>query len=209
MNELDLLSLKHGTDKGPQFHNYTKHYFSYFFPIKDTARNILEIGVHRAASLKMWAEFFEQATIYGVDTDPVCSKFEAGRIKIIISAQADKGLPALLAGISFNLIIDDGSHLTSDQITSFHLLFPLLRPGGLYVVEDTCTSYWPPFINSQPAVDFFKDMTDSVAFHGKRIPNSDCRNPDKIIEAYPTLSYHEKNIESIHFYGSFIIVIKR
>jgi demethylmacrocin O-methyltransferase len=43
----------------------------------------------------------------------------------------------------FDIVIDDGSHINDHVIASFETLFPLLKDGGLYVVEDAQTSYWP------------------------------------------------------------------
>ena len=59
--------------------------------------------------------------------------------------QADAGFLQKVAGEfgPFDLIIDDGSHVNAHVITTFEVLFPLLKTGGLYVVEDTQTSYWP------------------------------------------------------------------
>lgn len=44
-----------------------------------------------------------------------------------------------------DIIIDDGSHLNEHVLTTFHHLFAKLAPGGLYLVEDTQTSYWPGY----------------------------------------------------------------
>src|SRR5882757_9979464 len=44
-----------------------------------------------------------------------------------------------------DIIIDDGSHVNEHMIDTFKILFPLLKDGGVYVVEDTQTSYWPEF----------------------------------------------------------------
>jgi len=43
----------------------------------------------------------------------------------------------------FDIIIDDGSHMSHHIIASFNALFPHVRPGGIYVVEDLATAYWP------------------------------------------------------------------
>ena len=37
---------------------------------------------------------------------------------------------------SFDIIIDDASHITEDQLKVFQYLFQRVRKGGLYVIED-------------------------------------------------------------------------
>lgn len=41
-----------------------------------------------------------------------------------------------LGGATADLVIDDASHLYAPSLASFETLFPLVRPGGLYVIED-------------------------------------------------------------------------
>jgi len=45
----------------------------------------------------------------------------------------------------FDIVIDDGSHVPAQVIASFDVLFPLLADGGLYVIEDVQTTFWPDF----------------------------------------------------------------
>ena len=56
----------------------------------------------------------------------------------------------------WDLIIDDGSHLPVHQLVSFAALFPFVRPGGLYVIEDIESSYFDgtaPSIYDYPIKD--------------------------------------------------------
>ena len=45
----------------------------------------------------------------------------------------------------FDIIIDDGSHFQEHIFTSFNILWPFLNPGGIYVIEDLATAYWPEY----------------------------------------------------------------
>jgi len=83
MNELDLLALKYGTDKASDFHNYTEFYDKYFNLDRGNIKNVLEIGVFRGNSLRMWKDYFFNAIIYGIDIDKNCN-FTEERIKILI-----------------------------------------------------------------------------------------------------------------------------
>ncbi|MFK7058789.1 CmcI family methyltransferase [Flavobacterium oreochromis] len=74
-------------------------------------------------------------------------KLQENRIKIYKGSQVDENL---LKGIckevgEFDLIIDDGSHINDHVIKTFEYLFPRLKKGGYYVIEDTQTSYWKEY----------------------------------------------------------------
>jgi len=136
-NELDHLAIKYGTDKSSNGHNYTRLYHFYFKNIRNQVENVLEIGVARGFSLHMWADYFPNATIHGIDVGPHCKQYEENRIKIHIGDGTDElFLKETLSDIKFDIIIDDGSHLSLDQYTSFIYLFPYLTKYGFYIIED-------------------------------------------------------------------------
>jgi hypothetical protein len=105
----------------------------------------LEIGVSKGGSLQIWREFFgSAAVIFGVDINPECAKTAGPDRQVRIGSQAD---PTFLRSVveemgGVDVVLDDGSHVATHQRASFDVLFPLLSTGGLYVVEDTHTSYW-------------------------------------------------------------------
>lgn len=149
---LDALGLKHGTDKasGPNNHNYTPIYERYLGHLRDAPLRILEIGVggdehpdRGGQSLKMWRDYFPNAEVVGVDLHP--KRLSLGpRITLYQASQTD---PDALAAIDdvhgpFDVIIDDASHHNALTPQTFRILFPLLKPGGLYFCEDVHTSYW-------------------------------------------------------------------
>lgn len=147
-NELDILARKYGTDKRTNddgqtvFHGYTDIYNEMFKNQRMECTSILEIGVREGWSHKMWHDYFPNAMIYGIDNlsdislDAVQS-VENERIKIFIGSQSDKEfLDKSFDNIDFDIIIDDGSHRSWDQQLSFKYLFPKLRHGGCYIIED-------------------------------------------------------------------------
>ena len=107
MNNLDYLARKYGTDKRTNnpgeklYHGYTVLYQSLFENMRNSCKNLLEIGVREGWSHKMWHDYFPKATIYGIDnfSDSVYSEnpdikniknIENDRIKIFVGDQADK-----------------------------------------------------------------------------------------------------------------------
>jgi SAM-dependent methyltransferase len=108
---------------------------------------ILELGVHRGDSLEMLADYFPAALVLGVDANEMNLTFSTTRIKTYQGLQDDTKLHAKVMAenniSAFDLIIDDCSHIGSLAAVSFQSLFPKLKPGGLYLIEDWGAGYWP------------------------------------------------------------------
>jgi ubiquinone/menaquinone biosynthesis C-methylase UbiE len=143
---LNDIGLKYQTDKSSICHHYTKQYEFHFASIRESVNKVLEIGVLKGASLKMWADYFPNAEIVGLDINPEIKEFDNQRIKVLCANQADDKSLKLLESISpFDIIIDDGSHWAEHYLFSFFNLFKLLKPGGLYFIEDLQASTGNPF----------------------------------------------------------------
>lgn len=139
-NILDELAQKYTIDKriAPDNHGYTKIYFDLLKDKRDEVKKVMEIGIWKGDSLRMWRDYFPFAQIYGLD-NRADYLFEADRIKCVLADQRDK--ESLLAVISdigedFDLIVDDGSHTLADQLLSFKTFFPIIKVGGIYAIED-------------------------------------------------------------------------
>jgi len=118
---------RHGSDKNT-LHSYSVAYEEVFKKMRNVSR-LLEIGVKDCASLKAWAEFFPSVDVWGLD----CVGFDWPR-KIVGDATDPKIISMVPYG--FDIIVDDGSHRVQDQLITLGLLWPHLRPGGYYFVED-------------------------------------------------------------------------
>ena len=92
--------------------------------------------------------------MFGVDVDPAVTQFNSDRIT---NQVGDIGDPRFLHLVcrtwpQLDAIVDDASHINWHQIQAFELLFPCLKPGGIYIVEDIDSSYKarPPFNGGYP-----------------------------------------------------------
>lgn len=164
MSDLRELAVKYGTDKAIG-HEYCPAYEQHLAGLRLSVAKVLEIGVLDGASLFMWQDYFPNADIYGIDIAPK-PEVVGPRITTLLGSQADAKFLRRIATQCgpFDLIVDDGSHVPAHVICSLKALFPFVSPGGLYVVEDTQTSYWPEWSmgSPQPHMEFLKDLCDGV-----------------------------------------------
>jgi tetratricopeptide (TPR) repeat protein len=134
---LDELGSLEGTDKNELTHDYLRHYERLVGALRDDPFTLLEIGVAGGGSLRTWSRYFTRATIVGVDINPDCRKHAGERRIVEIGSQAEqKFLDGLGAKYQPTVIIDDGSHRADHILFAFDVLYPYLRPGGLYIIED-------------------------------------------------------------------------
>lgn len=144
MLSLKEIGIKYGTDKVE--HGFCDFYEEHFSKWKNYGEfNILELGIYKGQSLQMWSEYFPDATIYGVDN--LFDGPNTEKIKTKICSQCDTDI---FPDVEFGIIIDDGSHVTKDQIISFGNLFKRLPSGGFYVIEDLHTSNWISYRDGLP-----------------------------------------------------------
>jgi len=142
MESLDVIFKKYDTDKNADFHNYTRQYDTLLCGFRDKPIKYLEIGVFNGGSVKAFRETFKNSTcILGLDIDNRCKNFEdiENNIFIEIGDATDTNFINSITKKygSFDIILDDGSHINRDVIKSFEILFPLLNDNGIYIVEDT------------------------------------------------------------------------
>jgi hypothetical protein len=142
---LDDIGIFEGTDKTSLENDYLRHYERLLRHIREEPFQLLEIGVADGASLRTWEKFLPAATIIGVDIREHCRRFEGGRVTVEIGSQADpEFLSTLAAKYQPSVIIDDGSHQSAHIFLTFERLFPALRPGGIYIIEDTYLQHVDP-----------------------------------------------------------------
>lgn len=208
--DLIKLAIINGSDKWGD-HNYAKYYQTHFYGIRRKKLNLLEIGIGGydnpilgGNSLRMWKSFFPSSNIYGVDIYDKAQLQEA-RVKTFQGSQIDENFMNMVCDeiVSLDIIIDDGSHVNEHVIKTFELLFPRLNDGGIYVVEDMQTSYWPSMGGNN--VDLYDKSTMINYFRDK----IDCLNHEDFLKDGLGASYFDRHISSIHFYKNFLLIYKK
>lgn len=184
--------------------HYLDIYDRFFSAYRGRDVNLLEIGVSQGGSIQMWRKYFgEGLRMHSVDINERCRAFEAETDAMFIGSQED---PAFLRSLrealpTMDIVIDDGGHTMRQQIMTFEHLFPILREGGIYLVEDTHTSYWRSFGGGlgrrSSFIGYCKGLVDSL-------------HSDHMIKGKgPVDDELTRSIGSITFFDSIVVFEKR
>ena len=165
----------------------------------------LEIGVQNGGSAHMWRDYFgPQATIIGVDVDPRCKALEAEGFEIWTGDQAD---PRFWEGFrekhpQLDVVLDDGGHAMVQQIVSFEGLFDAVSDGGVYLVEDTHSSYLPGLGGGVNKPGTFHELVKAL------IDDMHAWYHAPLAEL-STAAYMAKNLYAISVFDSIVVLEKR
>jgi cephalosporin hydroxylase len=117
-------------------HTYVDTYDKLFAPFQKGC-SFMEIGLAMGDSIDLFDEYFDNSEIVGVDISVVFPPKKYKNEVAIIEADATKA--NFLKAIefkTFDIIIDDASHVTQDQLDTFNLLRPYMKKGSIYIIED-------------------------------------------------------------------------
>jgi len=221
MSILDRIAKERKTDKSSDTHNYCVKYEKYLPLNRHDKINILEIGVLNGYSLNTWKDYFNSSKVVGIDITPSCKQYENIDRNVLVEIGSQDDEQFLLSVVEkhgvFDFIVDDGSHMNSHVIKSFEVLYPTMKSGGVYVVEDSCTSYWSNFgggyLNPNSMVEYFKRLSDDISFRGLMNYNAPfiyARREDWLEDlSHQTQPDCRTDIESITFLNGIIIIVKR
>ena len=170
------------TDKNTQ-HAYLELYQNLLFNKKETAKNILEIGIWQGGSIKLWSDFFTKATVYGLDIfnmDDMCKEFKKDIYKIShdtadkmyddlknkeniilytqINAYDDifftKSL--LNKNIKFDVMLDDGPHTLESMKIFIKLYSQIMTDDGILIIEDIPSLSWTEILKNEVPNELMK-----------------------------------------------------
>ncbi|WP_204004603.1 class I SAM-dependent methyltransferase [Virgisporangium aurantiacum] len=209
---LDELAVRYGADKWGPWHWFAPHYERHLQHLRDRPVRVLEIGIggYRdpnagGESLRMWKRYFHRGVITGVD---VFEKhgLRGPRLRVL---RGDQGDPEFLASLAaygpFDVIVDDGSHVSAHVRAGFAELFRHLRPGGCYVIEDLWTSYCPGFGgDADPAAGttslaLLKSLIDSIHYEERTDAGATGGYPDAELvglHVYHNVAFLEKGVNA-------------
>lgn len=198
---------------------YLVEYERLFSDYRNLPVHILEIGIQNGGSLEIWARYFTQAEkLVGCDINPDCHRlrYDDPRISVVVGdANLDETEKCILGHAPiYDLIIDDGSHRSSDIIKSFARYFPYITDGGMFVAEDLHCSYWQEYegglFDSYSSITFFKRLADVVSHEHWGVNKTRQELLAGFARQYGVLFNEEvlSHIHSIEFINSICVIRK-
>ena len=192
-------------NQGRLIHKWV-HYFDiydrHFASFRNKPVTVVEFGVSQGGSLQMWKHYFgRRARIFGVDIDPRCAALAEPQVQIRIGDQEDRDFLRSLADEigPIDVLIEDGGHTMGQQIATFEELWPSIVDGGVFLMEDLHTSYWPNYggglRRAGTFIEYAKKLIDQQhAWHA--------REDELVVDQYT------RTIRGMHVYDSIIVFDK-
>ncbi len=218
MKSLKELYQEHSGKVSDKWSLYLAEYDRLLAPHRHREVRLLEIGVQNGGSLEIWGKYFPNAVrLVGCDINQDCSRleFDDERISIVLGdANAPETADEIQrASSTFDIIIDDGSHRSSDIVKSFYTYFNKLSSDGLYIVEDVHCSYWDDYegglFDQFSAVSFFKTLIDLVNAEHWGLNFDSEEFLDKFNQKYGIDKYlHASDFHSVEFINSMCAIRK-
>jgi len=143
------------TDKNT-VHSYLELYQKLLVNKKETAQNVLEIGINQGGSIKLWYDFFPNANIYGLDITNIEHMWSEIRDKnriILFSSDAyDEEFfnnYFLIKNIKFDFMLDDGPHTLESMKKFIQLYSKLMTDNGILIIEDVQSWDWIEILRNE------------------------------------------------------------
>lgn len=178
MKTLDQIGIEQQTDKASQFsrtyakpHDYLRHFEKFFEPIRNEAIKFVEIGVGSGESIRTWLEYLPNALVIGIDIVHSTNEWNTpktevhGRYHFQPGDQSSSQFWSEFVsqyGSGIDVLIDDGSHMSKDVLSTHTEMWPHIASGGLYIIEDIEVAYNPSSIFLTPGFKTHQELMHSL-----------------------------------------------
>lgn len=198
-------------------------YDQYLAGLADQPVTLLELGVYTGESVKVFASFFENGRIIGVDIEDRAADFSGYPNAVFAlgdqrSAEQLDHICATHAPGGLDIVIDDASHFGAWSWHSYQILLPHLKPGGLYVVEDWGTGYFDDWLDGSRFQEFPPDPENGPI--PKRLPSHDFGMAGLVKRFVDEVNWHgirpsltapstrPRKLEFMHVHPEFVVLRK-
>lgn len=144
---LEALADNTRTDKNTT-HSYLPLYENLLVGKRDTARNVLEVGIYQGGSIKLWSDYFSSATVHAVDIMDDRNVWEAikhnERIVLYTNSDAycNEFFAANFSNIKFDVLLDDGPHTLESMKSFIRLYSQIMADDAILIIEDVQSWDW-------------------------------------------------------------------
>lgn len=146
MSLIDLVDNTH-TDKNTT-HSYLSLYQQLLESKKESATHVLEVGIQGGGSIKLWKDFFPNATVVGVDVmkkEGIWDEIHHDRIQLYTESDAyntDFFVSTFLDKARFDFLLDDGPHTLDSMVRFIQLYSQIMKEDGMLIIEDVQAWEW-------------------------------------------------------------------
>lgn len=146
---LEQISDNSRTDKNT-VHSYLPLYQELLISKKETAKNVLEVGIDRGGSIKMWSDYFTNANVYALDIQPLENFWDGikNNERIILHTSTDAYnndffiTHFLNKNIKCDFMLDDGPHTLESMKQFIKLYSQIMTDDGILIIEDVQSLDW-------------------------------------------------------------------
>jgi hypothetical protein len=138
------------TDKNT-VHSYLEAYEPFIRRIRDTAKNVMEIGILHGGGVKLFHNYFARAKIYALDTMHYTEMPNELKVmpRVILGPSSDAYTSDCVQflknqNLKFDFILDDGPHSLESNLYILRNYLDLLTDDGILIIEDIQKYEWIP-----------------------------------------------------------------
>ena len=209
----------HAGKVSDKWSSYLPVYEEAFAPLRDRKVSLLEIGIQNGGSLEIYSRYFLSfERLVGCDINPDCEKlhYQDPRIRVVVGDANTDEVEKQILDISdaFDIILDDGSHVSADIIRTFARYWKHVRPGGIFVAEDLHCSYWQDYggglYDPLSSISFFKALADVIHEEHWGVRGGPGQRLEKFARFYG-LAFDDEELEAVHaveFFNSMCVIRK-